>query len=692
MKKIALMKNMTLKNKLIIGSLAMVVFVVVVSTFATAYLINRQNGNASFDLVKRALNVVSSDLSERQARLLSVASQTANLSDMEPSVRFLQEFGNADDDGTSLTMTKGTYAKMATDICRMGFTGNLWKIAVYDSRGALLAFAVQREGDEFLLGYYVSTPQPAFYTDTVKVGEEKEEYVWNKSGAVDDLGLDPAFNEAIPGEEQVTYRQAGGYIALHAYAPVMTMVYNKTTEALEKIPSGFVVAIQKLDRPFVEKMASLAGMGINIFTAKGLSVGTIDEYRSVMSAENAAEGQTTAFNEIRLESGGYYQGILPLYDGTTAIGSVAAVYSKSVARANTWQVVRMLAFVCLACILIIVPFAVIVSNSLTKPITGIIESLNKTANEVSDASEQISHSSQRLAEGAGEQASSIEETSSSLEELASMTRQNADNANQTDTLIKETGKIVDEVNRKLAQMTEAVGAISKNSEETEKIVRTIDEIAFQTNLLALNAAVEAARAGEAGAGFAVVAEEVRSLAMRSAEAAKNTSDLIGITVKSAKEGAGLNAEVNEAFTKNAEMVSKTSNLVGEIAAASQEQAQGIDQINRAVAEMDKVTQQNAANAEESASASAQMNAQADGLQDVVGQLIALIGGGTQRSGGRGNEPPEKKGMSAGKTGYRKILGIPGKEKIERKGTPSRGTKEVSPEEVIPMEEGDFRDF
>ena len=696
------MKKLTLKNKLIMGSLAMVVFVMVASTLVLSYLINRQNERASFDLVGRALNVVSSDLSERQDKLLSIASQAANMDGMASAVQFIRDFGNSDDDGGSLAMTKGTYEGMATGICRIGITSNIWKIAVYDSNGALLAFADQREGNQFVLGYYVSSPRPTFFTETVQGGEKKDEYVWKESDSVDELGLDTAFNQAIPEVERVTYRQTGRYITVTSYARIITLAYNKTTEALEKKQCGFVIAVQKLDRSFVKKMSGLVGMGINIFTADGLSVGTVDAYRSVISerdtgrdAEKGSKERKIILNEMRLEDGGYYQGILPLYDGPAAVGSIAAIYSKTVAWSNTWQVIKMLALVCLVCILIIVPLAVIVSNSLTRPINRIIEALDRTAKEVSDASDHISHSSQQLAEGSGEQASSIEETSSSLEELASMTRQNADNAHQTDEIIKETGKIVDEVNRKLAQMTEAVGDISKNSEETQKIIKTIDEIAFQTNLLALNAAVEAARAGEAGAGFAVVAEEVRTLAMRSAEAAKNTSDLIGITVQSAREGSELNEEVNDAFTKNAEMVTKTSGLVSGISAASQEQAQGIEQINKAVAEMDKVTQKNAANAEESASASEQMNAQAEGLKDIVGALVALIGGSMNGASDKDHEAPEERKMTAEQSpadGSRKIFGIRSGEGNRSTKTLSHGTQEVKPEEVIPMEEGDFKDF
>ncbi|MBN2514585.1 MAG: chemotaxis protein [Deltaproteobacteria bacterium] len=332
--------------------------------------------------------------------------------------------------------------------------------------------------------------------------------------------------------------------------------------------------------------------------------------------------------------------------------------------------------------------AFLIIRSIAKALNRIIAHLTDGADQVAAASGEVSSASQQLAEGAGEQASSLEETSSSLEELASMTRQNADNAQQADALTNEAGKVVNDVNEKLKRMTEAVNEISRNSEETQKIIKTIDEIAFQTNLLALNAAVEAARAGEAGAGFAVVAEEVRNLAMRSAEAAKNTSDLIGNTVNSAKEGARLNAEANEAFKKNAEAVNKISDLVSEIAAASQEQSQGINQINNAVVEMDKVTQQTAANAEESASASEEMSAQAEGMKNLVTDLITLVGGRSngagahKRSNGRKGLGNIRKALTASRE--KRETGLPAHPK-------ARGGV-IKPDEIIPMNEEEFKDF
>ena len=258
-----------------------------------------------------------------------------------------------------------------------------------------------------------------------------------------------------------------------------------------------------------------------------------------------------------------------------------------------------------------------------------------------------------------------------------MTRQNADNATQADTLMKKANQTVGKANTSMGELTVSMEGISKASEETQKIIKTIDEIAFQTNLLALNAAVEAARAGETGAGFAVVADEVRNLAMRAADAAKNTSGLIEDTVTKIKDGLDLVTTTNEAFTEVATGASKVWELVGQIAAASNEQASGIEQVNKAVAEMDKVIQQTAANAEESASASEEMNAQAEQMKGVVGELTALVGGRGSKVGRRDAEVNRKEMSGGTKIGIniQKSLTAPVK----------KPTKEgIEPNQVIPM--------
>jgi methyl-accepting chemotaxis protein len=256
-------------------------------------------------------------------------------------------------------------------------------------------------------------------------------------------------------------------------------------------------------------------------------------------------------------------------------------------------------------------------NRVVQCLDEALQQVAEAVEQVGSASSQISSGSQSLAQGANEQASALEEVSSSLEELSSMTRQNAANAAQAKTLAESSRVSAERGNEAMRRMSAAIAEIKGSSDQTAKIIKTIDEIAFQTNLLALNAAVEAARAGEAGKGFAVVAEEVRNLAQRSAGAAKNTADMIEDAVRKADDGVKITDEVASVLGEIVDGARKVNDLVAEISAASEEQTKGIEQINTAVAEMNKVTQQNAANAEESASAVEELNSQAQELAAMV---------------------------------------------------------------------------
>jgi len=343
--------------------------------------------------------------------------------------------------------------------------------------------------------------------------------------------------------------------------------------------------------------------------------------------ELADKAQVAAMQDCRTHQ-------LKAYDLLTKLVeiNVDAAHKAAAGAMTSASFFKMLAVsATLAGLILAIVLSIVIIKAITKPINKIIAGLTEGSSQVASAAGQVSAASQSLAEGATEQAAGLEETSSSLEEMSSMTKQNAENAQQAASLAGAARNAATNGNDAIGKMTSAITEIQKSSNETAKIIKVIDEIAFQTNLLALNAAVEAARAGEAGKGFAVVAEEVRNLAMRSAQAAKNTSAMIEESVKNAKNGVEITNEVSKVLGEIVGAASKTADLIGEIAASSQEQAKGIDQVNVAVSQMDKVTQSNAANAEESASASEELSAQAATMNDVVAELVALVGGASAKT-------------------------------------------------------------
>jgi methyl-accepting chemotaxis protein len=372
---------------------------------------------------------------------------------------------------------------------------------------------------------------------------------------------------------------------------------------------------------------------------------------------------------------------IPEVGWTLGISANTAELLAPVRDLSYWNLGVALGVVILAAIVIL-----LLVQSIVKPINRIVGSLQEGSEQVASGADEVASSSQSLAEGASEQAASIEETSSSMEEMSSMTKQNAGNARQADGLMKEVSDLGTRANNSMEQLTESMVEIQVASEETSKIIKTIDEIAFQTNLLALNAAVEAARAGEAGAGFAVVADEVRNLAMRAAEAARNTAELIEGTVKKVHDGSGYVTQTSEAFVQLNESAVKVGELVGEIAAASDEQAQGIEQINRAVSEMDKVVQQVAANAEESASASEEMSAQSFEMKATVTDLSTLISGKGAATRGVAVAHTVERGSVAS---TRK----PAESVNKKKALPEKGAQSEDPAKVLPLDdEESFKDF
>lgn len=428
---------------------------------------------------------------------------------------------------------------------------------------------------------------------------------------------------------------------------------------------------------FSQQMKSQGGQ---LATVSQTAIRHLGEYEdAVDNFRTASLAMKQAADEVRVASN----------DVSKDIGALQQSLAAD-AAATTAQTRVMTFGFGVAAVLLGIMIAWGIARSITGPVNRVISGLKLGSAHVTAAAGQVSSSSGQMAEGASEQASSLEEVSSTLEEMSSIVSQNADNARQANSMAAETAEAADRGALTVDRMADAIRAIKTSSDETARIIKTIDEIAFQTNLLALNAAVEAARAGDAGKGFAVVADEVRALAQRSAAAAKTTAELIEQSQGNAESGVQVSVEVAEMIRAIVERAEKVRQLAAEVAAASSEQAQGIEQVTVAVAQMNRVTQSNAANAEESASASEELSAQAMQLDDMVDQLVRVVQGAAAVAEQHGETAAAAAGGAA--PHRRRTFSAVDEVAFGTAAPAAARPTAVKPDEVIPLDDSDFGDF
>jgi hypothetical protein len=295
--------------------------------------------------------------------------------------------------------------------------------------------------------------------------------------------------------------------------------------------------------------------------------------------------------------------------------------AKSLRAALQWMIAS-----CLGIALAGAMIAWRLSANIGKVLLHSLDELNEASGQLSGISHQVASSSQTLAQGASQQAAALEESSASAEQINAMAMRNSQNSNSAVELVTRTEKEFVEANIVLDQVVAAMNELSSQSASISKIIRVIDEIAFQTNILALNASVEAARAGEAGLGFAVVADEVRNLAQRSAQAAKDTAELIEGSIAKSHEGKSRVDEMARVVRSITNESAQVRTLVAEVDSGSQEQTRGSAEIAKAIQQMQQVTQTNAASAEQGAAAAQELSSHSDTLTVIVGHLGVLLHG------------------------------------------------------------------
>ena len=610
-----------IKTRMIVNGVLLVSVSICLAMLVVYTIFQKQSQAGAHKRIEQALQVIGGQYNDLEADLVTKGENLGRQDSLANQLGVISEFLAVE--GGISPYVRAEFCKSVVDpLEALGIqqatlynAEGKWIVAVNVEEDTVHTLFAETPGsDQFLEAKMPRGVMPA--------GEDFQ----RSSGA---LFFPPTTPMPLPDTTKLSRKAEDGIFKLSVSTPLVELSSGRAKKV------GQVVVDTKVGDAFVNRLSGYTGTRVNFFLGSALSIGTLKNYTRLdaeamavkaVSAEAGIHGQGGIFRDFSAGGESFFEGLFPLMGDGEQLGTVSVLLSREETRKNLRQVMWWLLCIALACLGLAVPFTWYFATTIAVPINSAIKGLAHGAGQIASAASQVSDASQSLAESSSEQAAAIEETSSSLEEMSSMAKQNADHANEASAMMKETNRIVEKVNTHMTDMGSAIEEITKTSEETGKIIKTIDEIAFQTNLLALNAAVEAARAGEAGEGFAVVADEVRNLALRAAEEASNTATLIDSTIKAVSNGSEFTHITQETFKENMEISRKINHLVNEISEASKEQAEGINQINKAIVEMDSVSQRNAANSEESAAASTEMKSQAVYIRGFVTDLVQVVEG------------------------------------------------------------------
>lgn len=364
---------MQLKTKLTLGSLSILIAAMFLSTTAVSVIIRKQNRETSHDILKKSLNIVVQEILEKQEDFLSYSRQMATENDIGSNIQYLGESKSE----VEYSITKLAYENMSVGIYKIALNADVWKAAVYDLDGKMTTFFIA-QNDNVRLGYVHLLPCVIWEVATLKRGTKLDNGAWKSRDAFPDIQSDFAGN--IPEQEIVRFEVIDHFLCLVSYIPIMGEIYNVHTADTEPKQFGVLMASMKIDTAFVEKMSGLTGTALNIFTRKGFSVGKNRAYKTYnlgifgnSGSEWRITDQEILFSDIKLNKENYFQGVLPVYTDTECIAALVSLYSKAIAEANAWQMIRLMLIIGIITIILGFLMATFISRSISRPVSNLAD-------------------------------------------------------------------------------------------------------------------------------------------------------------------------------------------------------------------------------------------------------------------------------------------------------------------------------
>lgn len=628
----------TLKNKIIFGAIGMLVILMLTSTVAVSIIINKQNRTSSYDYLQKSFNIIVDDISKNQEKLVSDSRRIASVDSMGERFMYLLDTGK----DSKYDMLKWTYQKIAVSLFNIASTTNASTAALYGNNGDLVAF-FKKNDDQVTIGWIHQ--KTIITTATFKNDEKPEDNSWKEFKGTLDIPM--TMDQAPSDNEKIQFEIVDATLCISTSIPVTSITYDVETN--EDVPKrfGVVRAFYKIDDQFISRMTKLAGIHLNIFSRQGLLTGDVSDYaqlKTSLSETNTnfnLSEQPISFNTININGQGYFQGILPLYTDSKLLGALVSFQSTAVARANTFQMIKYLVIIFIIGIFLILPFTILFSNTLTRPISEVVNGLKDAAEGEGDLTKRLKINShdeigelarwfnifmeklQLMIKTISENTNDLTSSTGNLFTISSQMSKNADqissrsenvstsasnmstNMDAMAHVMEQTAANMTMVAAAAEQMNATIVGIAQNSEkartitsnavsqtqntsktiadlgnsaqEIGKVTETITGISEQTNLLALNATIEAARAGEAGKGFAVVANEIKDLARQTAAATEEIK-------KKIKGIQNVTSGTIDEISSILKIINDANEIVATIAASVDEQSASANDIAENIAQ------------------------------------------------------------------------------------------------------------